>query len=348
MTSVLLSPDKSGKKSMDGSSGGFDHVLPSKFYLQRQASTVDVMRRHEKFGYDPLDRALQEEKNRLERKKLGVMSSVFGEKKMSPQEEYEHNVKKLLRDHLTTMEQHGIVFHHEFVEERLGFAILVARYGTEGRKFIQVEETFPHCECYPEILKPTDELIAINDELIVDPSEENFQAIKQKIISAPRPLKLTFIQGENRDEAFQAQEARRKKQQDEELQAATEFLASDPQPFKEETKEEIPQVEQQELIEENALQESSPIFEEPKEAAVLNTVKVEENDEAIPPIPPSIEEESVPLNQATPIDLKEEEMAQQAYVIEKDPSATIRPVVIEDDPIDPTYTGTFFCCQCRC
>uniref|UniRef100_A0A7S3K1C4 Uncharacterized protein n=1 Tax=Aureoumbra lagunensis TaxID=44058 RepID=A0A7S3K1C4_9STRA len=215
MTSVLLSPDKSGKKSMDGSSGGFDHVLPSKFYLQRQASTVDVMRRHEKFGYDPLDRALQEEKNRLERKKLGVMSSVFGEKKMSPQEEYEHNVKKLLRDHLTTMEQHGIVFHHEFVEERLGFAILVARYGTEGRKFIQVEETFPHCECYPEILKPTDELIEVNDKLILlpqhdDPKEhEVFEVLRKKIAESKRPLKLTFIHGERRDEAFLEQENRR-------------------------------------------------------------------------------------------------------------------------------------------
>uniref|UniRef100_A0A7S3K1N0 PDZ domain-containing protein n=1 Tax=Aureoumbra lagunensis TaxID=44058 RepID=A0A7S3K1N0_9STRA len=316
--------------------------LEKEFYLKKQASVDEIQHRHSIFGYDPLDKAIQ---NLV--KECGEARG--GHSHEYTVEEYRQKFKELLKDHLDTMFEMGLAFDYEFgAGNRLGFSILVARYGSEGRMFLEVEETHPHCACYPSILKPTDELIAINDELIVDPSEENFQAIKQKIISAPRPLKLTFIQGENRDEAFQAQEARRKKQQDEELQAATEFLASDPQPFKEETKEEIPQVEQQELIEENALQESSPIFEEPKEAAVLNTVKVEENDEAIPPIPPSIEEESVPLNQATPIDLKEEEMAQQAYVIEKDPSATIRPVVIEDDPIDPTYTGTFFCCQCRC
>ena len=38
----------------------------------------------------------------------------------------------MLREHIETMAELGVVFHHVFVKEKLGFQILIARYGAEG------------------------------------------------------------------------------------------------------------------------------------------------------------------------------------------------------------------------
>lgn len=107
------------------------------------------------------------------------------------------------------MLEYELAFSHTFTGPKLGFSIAVARYGREGRMFVEVDETFPNCECYPDELKPTDELIAINDRLILEPRAEDVHDIKEAIAASERPLKLTFIQGENRDQAFRAQEAKR-------------------------------------------------------------------------------------------------------------------------------------------
>ena len=198
----------SREANFEGASDEIAHVMPSKFYKDRRATKEEIAKRHEKYGYDPLDKALQSEKYELEKKKT-MLPSMF-QKKRTPQEEYEHNVKRLLRDHLDTMEEAGIVFHHKFSKEKLGFHVLIARYGAEGRQFVQVDATQPHCEAYPEILKPTDELIEVNGKLIMDPKDGKwFDALLKQISQSKRPLTLTFIHGERRDEAFAEQEERR-------------------------------------------------------------------------------------------------------------------------------------------
>eukprot|EP00635_Sarcinochrysidales_sp_CCMP3193_P006754 CAMPEP_0118890978 /NCGR_PEP_ID=MMETSP1166-20130328/1186_1 /TAXON_ID=1104430 /ORGANISM="Chrysoreinhardia sp, Strain CCMP3193" /LENGTH=2194 /DNA_ID=CAMNT_0006829611 /DNA_START=86 /DNA_END=6670 /DNA_ORIENTATION=+ len=206
---ILHSPTGRGAARMGDESGdAIAHALPSKFYKDRRASRDEIRKRHEKYGYDPLDRALQSEKLELEKKKT-MFGGMF-EKKRTPQEEYEQNVKRLLRDHLDTMEKAGIVFHHTFTKDRLGFHVLIAKYGEEGRHFVLVDETKPHCEAYPSVLKPTDELIEVNGKLIMDPKDGKwFDALLKQISESKRPLKLTFIHGERRDEAFLEQEERR-------------------------------------------------------------------------------------------------------------------------------------------
>ena len=107
--------------------------------------------------------------------------------------EYRDRVRTLLREHIETMAELGVVFHHVFVKEKLGFQILIARYGAEGREYIHVEETMPHSEVYPGPLKPTDELIAVNGKVIMEPTEARFKDLQKAILRCPRPLKLTFI-----------------------------------------------------------------------------------------------------------------------------------------------------------
>ena len=125
--------------------------------------------------------------------------------------EYRDRVRTLLREHIETMADIGVVFHHVFVKEKLGFQILIARYGAEGREYIHVEETMPHSEVYPGPLKPTDELIAVNGKVIMEPTEARFKDLQKAILRCPRPLKLTFIHGERRDTAFDEQEERRQR-----------------------------------------------------------------------------------------------------------------------------------------
>ncbi|KAH8053817.1 hypothetical protein JL722_9297 [Aureococcus anophagefferens] len=78
-----------------------------------------------------------------------------------------------------------------------------------GREFIQIDGTEPFCDLYPGPLKPTDELIAYDDTIIVEPRTTSFDKLRDAIAHSPRPLKLTFIEGERRDEAFREQEERR-------------------------------------------------------------------------------------------------------------------------------------------
>ena len=55
-------------------------------------------------------------------------------------------MRTLLREHIETMAELGIVFHHTFTSDKLGFSIALARYGEKGREFVNIEETMPHCE----------------------------------------------------------------------------------------------------------------------------------------------------------------------------------------------------------
>lgn len=138
-------------------------------------------------GLDPLDRALRTERIKLQEK--------GEEKAKTTEEDYFENVRRLLDDHLHTMIDTGLAFEHAFQGKKLGFKILIARYGERGRQFVEVDEVLPHCEIARK-LKPRDELIAINGDLVVEPTQDSFEAIKSKILEAPRPLRLTFIEGE--------------------------------------------------------------------------------------------------------------------------------------------------------
>ena len=55
------------------------------------------------------------------------------------------------------MHEHGLVFEHTFSRQKLGFAIVLAKYGDEGRVFVQIEKTTPPCPLYPDTLRPSDE-----------------------------------------------------------------------------------------------------------------------------------------------------------------------------------------------
>ena len=102
-----------------------------------------------------------------------------------------------LREHFKDMAKEKAVFCHSFPTDRsLGFTICVARYGESGRRFIQVDATSPACDLYNK-LKPSDELIAINDQLIYDVDEAGANVVKAAIkSSADRRVKLTFVKGE--------------------------------------------------------------------------------------------------------------------------------------------------------
>jgi len=166
-----------------------------------------------RFGYDPIDRAFQRE--------VAATNGAVDEQ----------TAVALLEDHLETMRDLGLAFTRAFERQSLGFRIAIARYGDDGRQFVEVDETcvvvsyfesgllpydlmtrvddhhgrLPHCE-WVEDVKPTDEVIAIDDALIVAPSEATFGAIRAAIRDAPRPVRLTFVQGENRDEAYAEQQ----------------------------------------------------------------------------------------------------------------------------------------------
>mmetsp|Transcript_9368 Transcript_9368/g.29208 ORF Transcript_9368/g.29208 Transcript_9368/m.29208 type:complete len:309 (+) Transcript_9368:115-1041(+) len=185
------------------------------YYEEHKLTDDEIKKRHERLGYDPLDKLIQSERIALNEKKSAWTSKRDRVGKTQKQleemhkKEYRDRVRTLLREHIETMAELGIVFHHTFRKDRLGFQILIARYGEEGREYIHVEETMPHSEVWPGPLKPTDELIAVNGKVIMEPSQDRFKDLQKAILRCPRPLKLTFIHGERRDEAFAEQEERR-------------------------------------------------------------------------------------------------------------------------------------------
>ena len=122
-------------------------------------------------------------------------------------EEHEAALRHALYSKLRTLDSS---FSHKFEDQKLGFSIALARYGDEGRFFLQVDATRPGCDLYPDLLKPHDELVAVDDELVVSADTRKFQEVLHRLLTAPRPIKLTFIEGEGRDLAFQNQERQRR------------------------------------------------------------------------------------------------------------------------------------------
>ena len=79
------------------------------------------------------------------------------------------------------------------------FQIALARYGEQGRRFVVVESVARPCVGREQI-KPTDELVAVNGKVIVEPtSKDRLTELLRTIAGAPRPLTLTFVEGEDRE-----------------------------------------------------------------------------------------------------------------------------------------------------
>ena len=113
-----------------------------------------------------------------------------------------------VQDHVAAMRSRGLVFDVEFPERSLGLRVALAKYGESGRRFVVVDSTERGSACF-ESVKPGDELCAVNGAAVVDPDEESIETLKSAIANAPRPLVITFIEGEDRDTLFAAQEAQR-------------------------------------------------------------------------------------------------------------------------------------------
>ena len=153
-------------------------------------------------GYDPLDSAFREA--RLEGRRA-ARDHERGETTPRRKEKARSKLREILKEHLVVMHEHGLVFEHTFRAGPLGFSVALARYGPEGRVFARVERTDRGCALYPDALKPSDELIAIDGDLLVDPTSSEFDALRETLATA-RPAKLLFVKGERRDAAFADQE----------------------------------------------------------------------------------------------------------------------------------------------
>ncbi|EGB03231.1 hypothetical protein AURANDRAFT_68176 [Aureococcus anophagefferens] len=165
---------------------------------------------HDVYGTDPLYQALDNECLEMKAQSLkSRLTPKIMKKQKSSVEHYYCAVEALLRDQTRIMFQLGIMFNKRFYRRDIGLELFVSRYGSDGRLFAGVKETFPKlCETFPDP-KPTDELIAINGKTFpLRPSLSFFTQLDDYISTAPRPLILTFIQGQNRDCAFLEQVAR--------------------------------------------------------------------------------------------------------------------------------------------
>lgn len=86
---------------------------------------------------------------------------------------------------------------------QLGFKILLARGERSTRRRVLVDETFESCAAY-EALRPRDELVAVDGDLIIELDPEAFGELVVRLRNK-RPLTLTFAKGEGRDKAFAEQ-----------------------------------------------------------------------------------------------------------------------------------------------
>lgn len=122
----------------------------------------------------------------------------------------------------------GRAFDVSFGEDGpLGFKICLGRVGAgedstararTTRKRILVDETFAACSGFDQ-LRPHDELIAINGDLIIEIDAEAFARLVERLRALPRPLVLTFAKGAGRERAFALQEAKKVERREREERA---------------------------------------------------------------------------------------------------------------------------------
>ena len=110
---------------------------------------------------------------------------------------YHGTVRGLLRDFVAEMDALGLVYAARFGPGRLGVTVALAKYGDDGRRFVVVDGVREPALNHG--VRRTDELIAVNGKVIVEcTSEEDLRELERAIASAPRPVELTFVEGEDR------------------------------------------------------------------------------------------------------------------------------------------------------
>lgn len=84
---------------------------------------------------------------------------------------------------------------YNFVTQKLGFSLVLARFGDTGREVLQVEKVSASCT---HKLHARDELVAVNGRIVVAKTPEDFQKLLSLLQNAPRPLSLTFVPAQGR------------------------------------------------------------------------------------------------------------------------------------------------------
>ena len=134
-------------------------------------------------GPDPWDEACSKARRSLQKK----LSASEDRRRLSDVVvEYHRTVRGVVVDYVSAVEKLGLVYRVEFVEEGpLHFQIALARYGEQGRRFVVVESVARQCVGRAQI-KPTDELVAVNGKVIVEPtSKDRLTELLRTIAAAP-------------------------------------------------------------------------------------------------------------------------------------------------------------------
>ena len=123
------------------------------------------------------------------------------------------------------LESAGKLYELEFDEPGpLGFKILLARGEASSRRRVIVDETFEYSPSFA-ILRPNDELVAIEGDLLIEMDPEAFGELVRRLRSI-RPLRLTFARGDGRDAAFQRQTCRRQQKSEIQTKAVVHAVAA--------------------------------------------------------------------------------------------------------------------------
>ena len=191
---------------LDGSSLALDERTRLELYSgtsnERSGRSVDAPRRRHTRGPDAWDKACAAARASFKKKVSASRAAAESPARLGDVAvEYHANVRGVLRDYVSAMDGHGMVYKCCFGGGPLGVKIALARYGDQGRRFVVVDHVSPSSEHFGTI-KRTDELIAVNSKVIVEPtSVARLAELRAAIATAKRPLELTFIEGEDRDRA---------------------------------------------------------------------------------------------------------------------------------------------------
>ncbi|KAH8062685.1 PGAP1-like protein [Aureococcus anophagefferens] len=102
----------------------------------------------------------------------------------------------------------GRLFTVVFKGDTLGFSLVLARLPESPRSRLVVDSTTLGGACY-DLVRPLDELVAINNEKLIPIEMEAFPTLVYRLQHGPRPTRLTFSMGYGRDAAFREQSRRR-------------------------------------------------------------------------------------------------------------------------------------------
>jgi len=102
----------------------------------------------------------------------------------------------------------GRLYTVVFKGDTLGFSLVLARLPESPRSRLVVDATTLGGACY-DLVRPLDELVAINNEKLIPIEMEAFPTLVYRLQHGPRPTRLTFSMGYGRDAAFREQSRRR-------------------------------------------------------------------------------------------------------------------------------------------